>query len=208
MAKHEPKYEPLGRHLSAASHAVVMTFDEISRLVGGLPPSAYRYPAWWANEVGGRHVQAHAWLDHGRRVVAVDLDRQVVRFSSGQNGEAPETDSTTQDPRLPETRSIEPYPSSSPMEGQVVSEETQTAWPCPKDGTAMQPMGRRGRGGAWRCPTCRGVFIDVEAMRRGRGAQPPKWSPAVTSVLMSLLATFVVRRLRRRSRKPPSPPPG
>jgi hypothetical protein len=91
MVKPEPKHEPLSRHLSAVSDAVVMTFDGISRLVGGLPPSAFRYPAWWANDLGGRHEQAHAWLDNGLRVVAVDLDRQVVRFSSDQNREATET---------------------------------------------------------------------------------------------------------------------
>jgi Transcription factor zinc-finger len=84
------------------------------------------------------------------------------------------------------------------MEVRVVTDETTTAWQCPKDGAPMQPMGRRGRGGAWRCPTCRGLFIDTEAMRRGR---PPKWSPVVTSVVMSLLARAVVRRMRRRSAK-------
>jgi hypothetical protein len=84
-------------------------------------------------------------------------------------------------------------------EERVVTEEKQTTWPCPKDGTAMQPMARGD--GVRRCPECRSVFIDPEAMRRGRGGQPPKWSPVVTSVLMSLLATFVVRRLRRRSRR-------
>jgi len=87
-----------------------------------------------------------------------------------------------------------------------MTEETSAAdrpraWPCPKDGASMQPMGRRGRGGAWRCPTCRGIFLDTEAMRRGRQGRAPMWSPVVTSVLMSLLATFVVRRLRRRLQK-------
>jgi hypothetical protein len=62
----------------------------------------------------------------------------------------------------------------------------------------MQPMARGD--GVRRCPECRAVFIDPEALRRG-GGRPPKWSPVVTSMLMSLLATFVVRRLRRRSRK-------
>jgi hypothetical protein len=67
----------------------------------------------------------------------------------------------------------------------------------------MEPMGRHRRGKAWRCPTCRVVFLDVEAMRRDRkGQQPPKWAPVVPSVLFSLLATVVVRRLRRHSRKP------
>jgi hypothetical protein len=85
-----------------------------------------------------------------------------------------------------------------------VTDQTETTWQCPKDEMVMQPLGRRGRGGVWRCPTCRGVFIDLEAMRRGRRERPPKWSPVVTSVLLSLLATFVVRRLRRRLRKEPS----
>lgn len=85
-----------------------------------------------------------------------------------------------------------------------MTDETATPWLCPKDATAMEPMGRRGRGGAWRCPTCRGVFLDVEAMRRGRRGRPPKWAPVVTSVLMSLLATFVVRRLLRRGKQPSS----
>lgn len=76
-----------------------------------------------------------------------------------------------------------------------MTEETQTAWPCPKDGTAMQPMVRRS--GAWRCPGCKGVFIDTEAMRRG-GGQTPKWAPVITSVLLSVLLTVIVRRLRRR----------
>ena len=80
-----------------------------------------------------------------------------------------------------------------------MTDETRTAWQCPKDGNVMQPLGRRS--GAWRCPECRGVFIDTEAMRSKRGGRPPKWSPVVTSVLMSLLATFVVRRIRRRSSK-------
>jgi hypothetical protein len=77
-----------------------------------------------------------------------------------------------------------------------MTEETETGWKCPKDGTAMQSLGRRS--GAWRCPACKGMFMDTEAMRRGR---PSKWSPMLTSVLMSLVATMVVRRLRRHPKK-------
>jgi hypothetical protein len=60
----------------------------------------------------------------------------------------------------------------------------------------MQPLGRRS--GAWRCPTCKGIFIDTEAMRRGRAGSRPWWAPVVTSILVSLLATVVARRLRKR----------
>ena len=77
-----------------------------------------------------------------------------------------------------------------------MTDETVKSWLCPKDGTVMQPLGRRS--GAWRCPTCKGISMDTEAMRRGR---PPKWSPVLMSVLMSLLATAVARRLLRRQRK-------
>ena len=81
-----------------------------------------------------------------------------------------------------------------------MTDETQTEWKCPKDGTAMQSLGRRSR--AWRCPTCKGLFMDTEAMRRGR---PPKWSPILTSVVMGLVARAVARRLRRHPQKPPAP---
>ena len=99
---------------------------------------------------------------------------------------------------MAESSTIESRRRLTRIGGQIVTEETQTAWPCPKDGSAMQPMARGD--GVRRCPKCRALFIDPEAMRRG-GGRPPKWSPVLTSVLMSLLATFVVRRLRRRSRK-------
>ncbi len=77
-----------------------------------------------------------------------------------------------------------------------MTDETTRTWPCPKDGTAMTPLGRRARGGAWRCPTCRGIFLDTEAVRRMRGERPA-WMPVLMSVLWSLLAVAVVRRLRR-----------
>ena len=79
MAKREPKYEPLGRHLRMALGPITVDFAEISRLVGGLPPSAYRHREWWANSLS--HVEAHAWLELGRRVEGVDLEREIVRFS-------------------------------------------------------------------------------------------------------------------------------
>jgi len=77
-----------------------------------------------------------------------------------------------------------------------VTDETPTAWPCPKDGTAMAQMGRRTS--AWRCPTCRGIFIDTEAMRRMRG-RPAGGSQVLMAVFWSLLALVVLRRMCRRA---------
>jgi hypothetical protein len=71
------KYQPLQRHLlGLRSSAVRMTFEEVDDLVGGLPSSAGRYRAWWAND-GRYHSHANAWLDAGWVVDEVGLGRWV-----------------------------------------------------------------------------------------------------------------------------------
>ena len=57
---------------------VVLTFDELDSIVGGLPNSARTYHAWWANK---RTSQPHAraWLDAGR-VASVDFTRERAVF--------------------------------------------------------------------------------------------------------------------------------
>lgn len=77
-----------------------------------------------------------------------------------------------------------------------MTDQAQKAWTCPKDGTEMAPMGRRS--GAWRCPTCKAVFIDVEAMRRGRDGKPPVWARVVMNVAVAAIVTVMARRLLRR----------
>jgi hypothetical protein len=84
------------------------------------------------------------------------------------------------------------------MTEETQTAKSQTAMACPKDGTSMAPVGRRGRGGAYRCPTCKSMFLDFEGMRRGWAGQPPPWAPFVMSVLMSVGMTVLVRRLRNR----------
>ncbi len=80
------KYDALLQHLCRADDGPLeMTFDEIDTLVGGLPPSAASWPAWWANETAGsRHVQARAWLGAGREVESVDRVGKRVRFSAAE----------------------------------------------------------------------------------------------------------------------------
>lgn len=83
------KYALLLEHLTRSpASQVEMTFDEIDALVGGLPVSAVRHQAWWSNEVAGSHVQARAWMEAGREVVAVDRQGRRVLFSASRHPEA------------------------------------------------------------------------------------------------------------------------
>jgi hypothetical protein len=60
---------------------ITLTFEQIARTVpGGLPPSAYRYRAWWANETDGPHVHARAWSGAGWLAISVDFASRTVTF--------------------------------------------------------------------------------------------------------------------------------
>lgn len=76
------KYDPLKAVLkSEGGKVLTFTFSEIEHVISAkLPKAARDHRAWWANEVGGKHVQAHAWMGAGYRVEAVDQKAGVVTF--------------------------------------------------------------------------------------------------------------------------------
>jgi hypothetical protein len=78
------KYTPLDKHLKALppeQRDVTMSFEQIERVLNDkLPPSAYKYQAWWANEKDGNHVHAHSWMNAGWMVDTVDRWQKRVRF--------------------------------------------------------------------------------------------------------------------------------
>ncbi len=77
------KYDGMTRLLKKQPlRPVQMGFEDVAAVVpGGLPFSAYRYRAWWANQTDGKHVHAVAWMCCGWRVAAVDLPGRVVTFA-------------------------------------------------------------------------------------------------------------------------------
>lgn len=93
-----PKYDPLRDYLEQqTADEVWLTFEDVGRLVGGLPPSAYEHRAWWANTRS--HPNAVAWLDAGWEVVDVSFSDQRVRFrqvgrAAHTGGERPRRRST------------------------------------------------------------------------------------------------------------------
>lgn len=76
------RYEPLAQFLAAKkTNSWEASFDEIEKRLGApLPKSAYKYPAWWANQNGPGHSQTRGWRSVGWRTCDVDLDRRRVRF--------------------------------------------------------------------------------------------------------------------------------
>ena len=75
------KYDPLKQFLlQQTGPTITMAFEDVAEVVGGLPSSAYRYQALWANEAGGSHVQAEAWVAASWRVDSFSLSRRVVTF--------------------------------------------------------------------------------------------------------------------------------
>jgi hypothetical protein len=74
------KYDPLQRRLEAAppDELVSLSFDEINRLVGVLPPNSWTDRTWWGNTTHKSRSQAKSWMATGRRVVELRLGEVVV----------------------------------------------------------------------------------------------------------------------------------
>jgi hypothetical protein len=114
------KYEQLERHLGEIDSGVriSMTFEEMNQWVpGGLPSSAFRHTAWWANEASGTHVHAQAWMRTGWTVTSVDLTNRSVTFErvdaqtdspDGMSDQSPAGNGSPQDGSTP---------AATPMEG-------------------------------------------------------------------------------------------
>lgn len=82
------KYDALADHLSSVptdKRSITLSFADIDRIVGGLPPSAYELRQWWAND---SKPEARAWRSAGWHVDkgGVDFNAQTVRFARGRVG--------------------------------------------------------------------------------------------------------------------------
>lgn len=82
------KYRKLTEHLNALdSLRWTASFAEIEAILGfRLPESAYRYPAWWANQTGEGHSHCAAWKNIGWRTEELSLSNRQVSFSHQEDG--------------------------------------------------------------------------------------------------------------------------
>ncbi|SFI02997.1 Protein of unknown function DUF91 [Collimonas sp. OK307] len=77
-----------GKLLESGEQRIVLTFDELDAIVGGLPDSAKKYGAWWANKASS---QPHSkfWLDAGRRA-SPDFRMKLAVFTQDDSIETGE----------------------------------------------------------------------------------------------------------------------
>ena len=76
------RYQPLADFLAGKKELEwTATFAEIEARLGfPLPDSAYKYPAWWANQTGAGHSQTKGWRSVGWKTRDLDLERRRIRF--------------------------------------------------------------------------------------------------------------------------------
>ena len=82
------QYEKLNSFLSKQTILTQrMTFGEVEKILGfSLPPSAYKYQAWWANNpIPSRH--SYVWISIGWKTEELDLDGQKVTFRRTGNSQ-------------------------------------------------------------------------------------------------------------------------
>lgn len=91
------KYEPLSQFLSQqTADSITVDFAKIESELGfPLPPSAYRYNAWWANQAGKGHTQTTCWQDVGWKTKEVDLAGRRVSF---ERAERPDLSEQSKEP--------------------------------------------------------------------------------------------------------------
>lgn len=99
------KYEPFERHLLGLDRRVEqsLSFAEIENILGcPLPPSARAHQAWWANQRGAGHTQAHSWMGAGWHTCGLDLKAKRVTLKPVALARAPKVER----PRLPIVRPL------------------------------------------------------------------------------------------------------
>jgi len=78
------KYTPLEhylRDLSFTQKEVTISFEQIERILNDkLPPSAYQYQAWWANEKKPHHPEKIAIKNAGWKVDTIEFNKKWMKL--------------------------------------------------------------------------------------------------------------------------------
>jgi len=74
------KYSALAKYLKQNNKEEIrLRFEEVEEIVGKLPPSAWKYPAWWSNSESHSNAK-HGWLSAGWLTRKVDIEAKECVF--------------------------------------------------------------------------------------------------------------------------------
>ena len=80
------KYLPLKEYLKSLDESqITLSFEKIKGILkSGLPPSAYKYEAWWTNNRanGSNADHSNSWLESGWEVKEKDLRNERITFKN------------------------------------------------------------------------------------------------------------------------------
>jgi hypothetical protein len=76
------KYSPLGNYLATLEEKEVkLSFNQIEHIINSdLPPSAFQYEEWWANDSVSHTQSIKGWLNVGWKKKILFLHKQSVVF--------------------------------------------------------------------------------------------------------------------------------
>jgi hypothetical protein len=119
-----PKYEPLTTHLNEIQQSEhSMSFAEIEELLHDrLPPSAYKYRAWWSNNPNNS-VMTKAWLDAGWISCDVDMTKKRLVFKRARRSARP----ISREPYAQQLRPSDPQSTLHAITIEDIGEETMEA---------------------------------------------------------------------------------
>jgi hypothetical protein len=82
------KYTPLEqylRDLPENQREITLSFERVEQIINDkLPPSAYQYQAWWANEKNPHQPEKQAIMNAGWKVGTIKLPARWVRLLRNQ----------------------------------------------------------------------------------------------------------------------------
>lgn len=121
------RYDTLNDKLqSFTDPTVTLSFEELDEIVDGLPDSARKYGAWWAN-TRTSHAHAKAWLDAGRRAQP-NFGAGHVVFTANSRDE-------------PRYWIFQPIRSDYQLPSEIATKEVgeEDEWPVIRNGEDMRP---------------------------------------------------------------------
>ncbi len=80
MAGKYTSLENFLRDTLVTEREVMLTFEQIEKILNSKLPESANELSWWEHETEGNHVNTRAWANAGWKVAEVNFDEKRARF--------------------------------------------------------------------------------------------------------------------------------